>query len=149
MSYDELVARLKELTDRRYWPSSQMRHEAADAITALQARVAELEEENAQYRVAKNSAGNIITQRQWNAMKQHRYTAESERDALRHDIARHVQIAAEQAQEMEKLRQDLAAARACLMELRIRLHALGRRPEECYEMSRIDAALAGEARHDK
>ena len=33
-------------------------------------------------------------------------------DDLKHDIARHVQIAAEQAQEMEKLRKDLAAARA-------------------------------------
>ena len=28
-----------------------------------------------------------------------------------------------------------------LMELRIRLHAAGRRPEECYEMSLIDAAI--------
>ena len=34
---------------------------------------------------------------------------------LRHDIARHVQIAADQAQELEQLRTDLAAARAeCL-----------------------------------
>ena len=38
--------------------------------------------------------------------------AETDMDALRHDIARHVQIAAEQAQELEQLRQDLAAARA-------------------------------------
>ena len=37
--------------------------------------------------------------------------AETDMDALRHDIARHVQIAAEQAQELEQLRQDLAAAR--------------------------------------
>ena len=94
--------------------------------------------------------------------------------ALRHDIERHVQIPAEQAQEIEELRHDLAAARehvkdykensalflkqrdelqadlasarACLMELRIRLHAVGRRPEECYEISMIDAALAGQRR---
>jgi hypothetical protein len=32
--------------------------------------------------------------------------------------------------------------RAVLQELRLRLHASGRRPEECYEMSLIDEALA-------
>jgi hypothetical protein len=31
--------------------------------------------------------------------------------------------------------------RGALQELRIRLHAQGRRPEECYEMSLIDSAL--------
>lgn len=31
--------------------------------------------------------------------------------------------------------------RSTLQELRIRLHAAGRRPEECYEMSLIDEAL--------
>lgn len=31
--------------------------------------------------------------------------------------------------------------RSVLMELRARLHAQGRRPEECYEMSTIDEAL--------
>jgi hypothetical protein len=35
-----------------------------------------------------------------------------EMDALRHDIERHVAICAEQATELERLRQDLAAARA-------------------------------------
>lgn len=35
----------------------------------------------------------------------------------------------------------LAAALATLRELRVRLHAAGRRPEECYEMSIIDEAL--------
>lgn len=35
--------------------------------------------------------------------------------------------------------------RHVLMELRIRLHAAGRRPEECYEMSLIDAALQPES----
>lgn len=38
-----------------------------------------------------------------------------------------------------------AAMRECveaLQELRLRLHAAGRRPEECFEMSMIDDALA-------
>ena len=39
-------------------------------------------------------------------------------DDLKHDIARHVQIAAEQAQELEQLRTELAAARALLREVR-------------------------------
>ena len=41
----------------------------------------------------------------------------AEVEALRHDIARHVQISAEQAQELEELRADLAAARARVAEL--------------------------------
>jgi uncharacterized protein involved in exopolysaccharide biosynthesis len=59
----------------------------------------------------------------------------AELDALRHDIERHVAITAEQAQEMERLRQDLAAARALLREI----------PRGLMEDSvvrRIDAALA-------
>jgi hypothetical protein len=40
------------------------------------------------------------------------------------------------ADEIERLR-------SALMELRIRLHAQGRRPEECHEMSIIDDALQG------
>ncbi len=40
------------------------------------------------------------------------------------------------ADEIERLRRELAEARGALQELRIRLHAAGRRPEECYEMSR-------------
>lgn len=38
---------------------------------------------------------------------------------------------------------------AVLKELRIRLHAAGRRPEECHEMSMIDDALRGEENHDQ
>lgn len=34
--------------------------------------------------------------------------------------------------------------RSALLDLRIQLHAAGRRPEECYEMSIIDAALVAE-----
>ena len=34
------------------------------------------------------------------------------------------------------------AFRSALLELRIRLHSAGRRPEECHEMSLIDAAIA-------
>jgi uncharacterized protein YaiI (UPF0178 family) len=41
-----------------------------------------------------------------------------------------------------KYDRELAEARSALQELRIRLHAAGRRPEECYEMSLIDATLA-------
>jgi hypothetical protein len=44
----------------------------------------------------------------------------------------------------ERLRRELAEARGALQELRIRLHAAGRRPEECYEMSVIDTALAAD-----
>jgi hypothetical protein len=43
-----------------------------------------------------------------------------------------------------KLKRELAEARGALQELRIRLHAAGRRPEECYEMSVIDTALAAD-----
>lgn len=35
----------------------------------------------------------------------------------------------------------LAAVCGALSEIRIRLHAAGRRPEECYEMSLIDEVL--------
>lgn len=63
--------------------------------------------------------------------------------------------------EIERLRAQLAATeagavsfrntaeaeftklRGTLREIRIRLHAAGRRPEECYEMSLIDEALGG------
>lgn len=42
----------------------------------------------------------------------------------------------------DALRTENDALRHTLMELRARYHASGRRPEECYEMSMIDAALA-------
>ena len=68
---------------------------------------------------------------------------------------------ARQAAEIERLRAQLAATeagavsfrdtaeaeftklRGTLREIRIHLHAAGRRPEECYEMSLIDEALGG------
>lgn len=84
-------------------------------------------------------------------------------DALRHDIARHVQIAATQAQEIEQLRQDLAAARALLRKAASLMQEVTvshsdpydpnynecDKPEElcawCDEAQEIiDAALAGE-----
>ncbi len=43
--------------------------------------------------------------------------------------------------EIERLRDELASYRYALIELRLRLHAQGRRPEECYEMRLIDAAM--------
>lgn len=52
--------------------------------------------------------------------------------ALRHDAA----------DAITQLRAERDALRHALMELRVRYHAAGRRPEECYEMSLIDAALA-------
>lgn len=39
------------------------------------------------------------------------------------------------------------AAEWVLKEIRIRLHAAGRRPEECWEMSEIDGHLAQFGRH--
>ena len=71
------------------------------------------------------------------------------------------ETAARQVAEIERLRAQLAATeagavsfrdtaeaeftklRGTLREIRIRLHAAGRRPEECYEMSLIDEALGG------
>jgi hypothetical protein len=47
-----------------------------------------------------------------------------------------------QADEIKALRTSECELRGALQELRIRLHALGRRPDECYEMSYIDDALS-------
>ena len=43
--------------------------------------------------------------------------------------------------ENTSLSQINASFKSTLMELRIRLHAAGRRPEECYEMGLIDSTL--------
>ncbi len=45
------------------------------------------------------------------------------------------------ADRIEELEASVRELRGALAELRWRLHAAGRRPEECYEMSLIDAAL--------
>jgi uncharacterized protein (UPF0335 family) len=45
------------------------------------------------------------------------------------------------ASEIERLEAENAELRGALMEARTHLHAIGRRPETCYEMSVIDAAL--------
>jgi hypothetical protein len=39
--------------------------------------------------------------------------------------------------------------RSVLLEVRIGLHAQGRRPEECHEMAMIDSALAAQRARDK
>lgn len=39
-------------------------------------------------------------------------------------------------------RMDIARLRSVLIEIRVRLHSAGHRPEEGYEMSVIDAAIA-------
>ena len=42
---------------------------------------------------------------------------------------------------LQEKRTEIERLRSCLTELRLRYHATGRRPEECYEMSLIDEAL--------
>ncbi len=44
----------------------------------------------------------------------------------------------------DELRKLLAEARGALIEVRAHMHAAGRRPETCYEMSVIDDALRSE-----
>lgn len=55
------------------------------------------------------------------------------------------------ADRIEELEASVRELRGALAELRWRLHAAGRRPEECYEMSIIDdaMALAAKARADE
>jgi hypothetical protein len=50
----------------------------------------------------------------------------------------------EACEDRARIYADNERLRAVLQELRIRYHAAGRRPEECYEMSLIDEALRGE-----
>ena len=60
------------------------------------------------------------------------------------DYARLTAELAEARAECERLRAANLEKRSALQELRIRLHASGRRPEECYEMSLIDNAINAE-----
>lgn len=46
--------------------------------------------------------------------------------------------------ELDEKAAEVEALRGTLLELRMRYHAAGRRPEECYEMSIIDAAIRRE-----
>jgi hypothetical protein len=62
-------------------------------------------------------------------------SAEAARLLLERDMAR---------AECDVLRALLAEARGALLEVRAHMHAAGRRPETCHEMSVIDAALRGE-----
>ena len=64
------------------------------------------------------------------------------RDELTAWLEAHEKVIAQQAGEIERLTARVAELRSACQELRIRLHAAGRRPEECYEMSLIDATLA-------
>ena len=59
-------------------------------------------------------------------------------DAFQRQTARIAELEAALASERERR----AAAEWILKETRIRLHAAGRRPEECWEMSEIDGHLA-------
>jgi hypothetical protein len=47
------------------------------------------------------------------------------------------------ARERDTARQEVERLRGTLIELRLRLNAAGRRPEECYEMSMIDEVIVG------
>ena len=49
--------------------------------------------------------------------------------------------------ELAAERKRRASAEWALKEIRVRLHAAGRRPEECWEMSEIDGHLAQFGRH--
>jgi hypothetical protein len=55
------------------------------------------------------------------------------------------QTACLRGDEIERLRAEVEPLRIALGELRTRLHAAGRRPEECYEMRVIDDALGWRA----
>jgi hypothetical protein len=46
------------------------------------------------------------------------------------------------AADIAKQQIEIERLRSALIELRLRLHAAGRRPEECHEMSLIDEALS-------
>ena len=59
-------------------------------------------------------------------------------DAFQRQTARIAELEAALAAERERRE----AAEWVLKEIRIRLHAAGRRPEECWEMSEIDGHLA-------
>lgn len=64
-------------------------------------------------------------------------------EAERDDALRRLQDeeCAHMRAEIERLRTLLAEARGALLEVRAHLHAAGRRPETCHEMSVIDEAL--------
>lgn len=55
-------------------------------------------------------------------------------------------IIAEKDAEIAALRDVVSLQGSALREIRIRLHAAGRRPEECYEMSILDDTIAASRR---
>lgn len=151
MKHDELVKKLRGGCDAN--TAFLLCYEAADAIVALQARVAELEASNKQawvdgYRqcIEDKAAGTRVIVNSRNEAIARAERAESDLAAVRADqniactaLCPHgLDIAAQH----ENAKRKLSEARSCLMELRMRFHAMGRRPEECYEMSIIDAALS-------
>ena len=94
-------------------------------VVELRARIAELESKLA----AEREARGIDTNRLLCAL-----AAERERRE-----AAEAELAAE--------RKRRVSAEWALKEIRVRLHAAGRRPEECWEMSEIDGHLAQFGRH--
>ena len=111
MDYDDRVKRLRtycrlHYSDDRTDPCECGYASAADAITALQTRVAELEGQNKLLiEVANFGVRPDVHQR----ALQRAERAEAESEALRHDIERHVAITSAQAQEIEELRARVAA----------------------------------------
>lgn len=59
-----------------------------------------------------------------------------------HTIAEVVKSIKSELEERERDSEEAKNYRSALLELRVRFHAAGRRPEECHEMSLIDAAIA-------
>ena len=96
MNYDELVQRLRvwSLDERR--GDGMLLVRTADAITKLRA---ERDDFYSDYRMKCDKETKALT---------------VERDALRHDIERHVAICAEQAEEIERLRAERDALAAQL-----------------------------------
>ena len=74
------------------------------------------------------------------------YRADIEREVTAHVTT--IQTLNQQDAEIERLRAWVRELRGALGELRTRLHAAGRRPEECYEMRVIDDALGWRAGDD-
>jgi chromosome segregation ATPase len=131
VNYDELVQRLRaevctNHTDDPVWAAAMHREEwasrAADAITELQARVAELEAEQATWL----ASDDLIAQRAERA-EADLAAARAELDTCRANFIHETQ--------------QLAAARALLLEVNARTQGTIAEYEEY--LGRIDAALAG------
>jgi chromosome segregation ATPase len=112
----DIVERLRDVTSQTLTSEC---HQAADEIERL--------------REAKKDALWVINQGQIEINRLHEEL-----------LSRHNELRAK-ADEIELLGAWVRELRSALGELRTHLHAAGRRPEECYEMSVIDNALGWRA----